>query len=313
MEIPLLVIIGPTATGKSALAIRLAAQCDGEIVSADSRQVYRYMDIGTAKPSVEDRSTVPHHLIDIIDPDEEHNLVLFQRQARAAIEEIHQRSRLPILVGGTGQYVWGLLEGWQVPEVPPNRDFRRELEGRSRTEGAGALYRELANLDPEAAARIHPSNTRRVIRALEVLDSYDDPAVPLPRTSPPPYRTTVVGLTLERPTLHERIDQRVDSMIDDGWVGEVRRLIEMGYGPELPSLSSLGYHELMLHISSELPLDSAIHEIKRKTHRFARRQYAWFRTSDQRIAWFEASPAGFDAVEKEVEALMERTGGKPST
>ena len=323
MQDRLLAIVGPTAAGKSALAIRLAQRLGGEIVSADSRQVYRYMDIGTGKPSAEDRRTVPHHLINVVDPDEEYSLALFLRQAWEAIQSIQARSKLPILVGGAGQYIWGLLEGWQVPGVPPDPGLRSRLEERARAEGAAALHKELAALNPNAAGRIDARNLRRVIRALEVhyasadagasgskksrgassvsaVESslqgrYADP----PGRTPPGHQTLVLGLTLERSALYRRIDDRVDGMIESGWVGEVRLLLERGYGPELPSLSSLGYKELAQHLEGKLSLDEAASQIKHRTHRFARQQHAWFRPTDERISWSDAGE-GLDRAEAEL-------------
>ena len=301
----ILAIVGPTATGKSALAVRLATQLDGEIVSADSRQVYRHMDVGTAKPSAAQRAAVPHHLIDVVDPDEEYSLALFLRQARVAIGDIRSRSRLPILVGGTGQYVWGLLEGWQVPPVQPDPEFRRALEARAVVEGAAALHQELAGLDPVAASRIDPMNPRRVIRALEVYHGSPTPNSRPSRVSPD-FRPLVLGLTRERSALYERIDERVDRMIEAGWVGEVEGLLGSGYPLELPSMSSLGYREIGQHLGGEMGLDEAALKIKQRTRRFARQQYAWFKLEDERIRWFQGSPAGFDAAEAYVNEALER-------
>ena len=304
MQDRLLAIVGPTAVGKSALALRFAKRIDGEAVNADSRQVYRYMDVGTAKPSPEDRAAVPHHLIDVIDPDEDYSLALFLRQASEAIRNVKRRSKLPILVGGTGQYVWGLLEGWQVPEVPPDPELRRCLEERARLEGPGSLYQELSNLDPAAAGRIDARNVRRVIRALEVHYASSDRQRSGPRKAAPPYRTKVLGLTLERSALYQRIDQRVDTMMASGWVEEVQALLDRGYSPELPSLSSLGYGELVQYLNGDLTLEAAAERIKNRSHGFARHQYAWFRLNDERISWFDASE-GFDQAEAEVARWLE--------
>ena len=291
-----LAIVGPTAAGKSGLALRLAAELDGEIVSADSRQVYRYMDIGTGKPTLEERAAIPHHLVDVVDPNEEYGLALFLRQARALIPEIHSRSKVPILAGGTGQYIWGLLEGWNVPEVPPDQEFRRALEERARAQGAAALHRELAGLDPTAASRIEPGNPRRLIRALEVYRSSPDLFSRSPRT-PPPFDTVVLGLTLERAALYHRINQRVDAMMGAGWLAEVQGLLGRGYSTELPSLSGVGYRELARHLALETPLEAAVDKTKQRTRRFALQQYGWFRLGDERIRWFEGTSAGLDFAE----------------
>ena len=281
-------VVGPTATGKSDLAVQIALRHDGEIVSADSRHIYRGMDIGTAKSSRAQLAAVPHHLVDIVDPDESYSIALYLRQARGAIADILKRGKLPIVAGGSGQYVWGLLEGWQVPEAPPSPSLRAELEARAESDGGEALYRELAESDPEAAKRIDSSNIRRVIRALELRRSLGKPPGPVRKVTPP-FRTVFVGLMLPRGELYRRIDDRVDAMIADGWLDEVRALVDRGYSLDLPSMSSLGYGELGRHLKGKTGLDEAVQSIKTKTHRFARQQHAWFRTSDERIAWFDAS------------------------
>ena len=296
MRNPLLAIVGPTGIGKSALALSLAKRFGGEIVSADSRQVYRYMDVGTAKPSLEDRAAVPHHLIDLIDPDEGYSLALFLRQATRSIQDIQRRSKLPVLVGGTGQWVWALIEGWQVPQVPPNPELRRRLEERAGSEGYAALHAELCRLNPVVAARIDARNVRRVIRALEVCHSSPEGKPRPPQKRLPPYQTKVFGLTLGRCALYRRIDCRVDTMIESGWVDEVHGLLERGYRPELPSLSSLGYREIVRYLASELSKDAAVERIKHRTHRFARHQYNWFRPADHRIYWLDAE-SEFQAAE----------------
>lgn len=282
----LVAVVGPTATGKSDLALHLAESFNGEIVNADSRQVYRYMDIGTAKPSSEDRQRIPHHLIDILEPDQDFSLALFLELARKAVQDIHRRGKLPILAGGTGQYVWALLEGWTVPKVAPDPALRRRLEAKDRE----TLYRELEEVDPDSATSIGPTNVRRMIRALEV---YHLTGVPFSQTrhkSEPPFRFLVLGLTASREELYRRIDSRVDIMMQQGWLNEVRELLDTGYSPDLASLSSLGYQELVSHIRGELSLSVATERVKYNTHRFARHQYAWFRPKDPRIHWLESGP-----------------------
>ena len=292
----LLAVVGPTAVGKSALAVRLASELGGEVVSADSRQVYRYMDIGTAKPPAEQRSAVPHHLIDVADPDEEYSLAIFLRQSTAAVKDIQTRSKLPVLAGGSGQYVWGVLEGWEVPVVPPNPGLRQELEARAYVEGGATLHRELTALDPDAASRIDPRNARRVIRALEVRYASPDAVRSQPSRRQPCFTPVIIGLTLERAKLHDRTSSRVDRMIEDEWVNEVRQLLGRGYRRELPSLSSLGYAELVRHVSGELPLEDAVEQTKRRTRKLVRHQRTWFKPSDERIRWFHASPQGTEAA-----------------
>ena len=289
----LIAIVGPTGIGKSQLALHLAQTFSAEIVGADSRQVYRHMDIGTAKPAREELSLVPHHLIDIINPDEDFNLAQYQQLAHQAIDDIHRRHRLPILVGGSGLYVWSILEGWQVPHVPPDPEFRRSLQEKAAEAGPEGLYRELVKADPTAARRIDPRNVRRVIRALEVCRYAPVPFSQLQQKQPPPFTALIIGLTTDRAELYRRIDSRVDQMIEQGLVDEVRKLVDMGYTLDLPSMSGVGYKQVGLLLKEELTLETAIGQIKTGTHRFVRHQYNWFRLKDDRIHWFD--------VQKEIE------------
>jgi tRNA dimethylallyltransferase len=283
----LVAIVGPTATGKSRLAIRLAQALDGEIVSADSRQVYRFMDIGTAKPGPEELSLVPHHLIGVVNPDDDFGLAQYHELACRAISDIQERGKLALLVGGSGQYVWSILEGWQIPRVAPDRELRRSLEARVAAGGKAGLYRELAEVDPAAAQQIGPHNARRIIRALEVYRSLGVPFSQLKRKKEPPFRTLVIGLTAPREELYRRIDLRVDGMIAQGLVAEVEGLLGMGYHLGLPAMSGMGYGQIGRFLKGELTLDAAIQQIKSETHRFARHQYAWFQLKDSRIRWFD--------------------------
>ncbi len=281
---PLLVLVGPTAVGKTALSLALARRFDGEIVSADSRLFYRGLDIGTAKPTAAERGDIPHHLIDVCEPDETLSLGQYQRLAYRTIDEILARGRLPILVGGTGQYVWAVVEGWGIPEVAPRPALRAALEGLGQDEAA----RWLAALDPTAAGRIDPRNVRRVVRALEVTLVTGRPISALQRRTPPPYDIHLIGLREERDALYARIDARVDEMMSAGLLDEVAGLRDAGYGPELPSMSGLGYRQLLAFLAGEMSLDAAVERVKFETHRFARQQATWFRRDDSRIAWFEA-------------------------
>ena len=277
-------IVGPTGVGKSRVALALASELGAEVVSADSRQVYRYMDIGTAKPNAQDRALVPHHLIDVVNPDEPFSLALYQEMASRALEDIDRRGKVALLVGGTGLYVRAVLEGWRVPRVAPDPELRRRLEERAQAE-SGALYNELAKLDPVAAEGIDPRNLRRIIRALEVCYTTGVPFSALKGTTPPPFQALVVGLTSTREVLYQGIDSRVDDMVRQGLVDEVRRLVEQGYGLDLPSMSGIGYREIGMYLRGQLDLPTAVERIKFETHRFARHQYGWFRTSDKRIHW----------------------------
>jgi tRNA dimethylallyltransferase len=293
----LLVIAGPTATGKTGLSLALAARFDGEIISADSRLFYRGMDIGTAKPSAAELAAVRHHLIDIRHPDETVTLGEYQRLAYAAIDGVHARGRLPLLTGGTGQYVRAVVEGWGIPRVPPQRRLRAALERL----GADELFRWLQTLDPDAAGKIHANNVRRVIRALEVTLVSGRPISELQRRRPPGYDTLIIGLTADRETLYDRIDRRVDAMMAAGLLAEVEALREAGYDWRLPAMSGLGYQQLGEYLRGELEYEEAIERIKYETHRFVRQQYTWFRPGDRRIHWFDI---GESALEQRAAALV---------
>ena len=281
----LLVIVGPTAVGKTALSLNLAQEFNGEIVSADSRLFYKGMDIGTAKPTETERTAVPHHLVDICDPDDTLTLGQYQRLAYETINDIISRGRLPVLVGGTGQYVMAVVEGWGIPEVAPHPALRRQLELLDPAE----LARWLQLLDPLAAKRIDPRNIRRVVRALEVILVSGRPITELQQKSPPPYNIHMIGLNRPRASLYDRIDRRVDRMLANGLVEEVSRLNEIGYNAQLPAMSGLGYRQILAYLRGEMSLEEAADRVKFETHRFARQQATWFRQDDPRIHWFDAS------------------------
>jgi tRNA dimethylallyltransferase len=284
---PLIVIVGPTAVGKTRLSLYLAQELDGEIVSADSRQVYRGLDIGTAKPTLEERNHVRHHLIDVVAPDETFTLAQYQELAYDAIANVLAQGKLPFLVGGTGQYVRAVVEGWGIPRVPPNEELRAELYRQAEIRGEEALHARLREVDLEAAEGIDPRNVRRVVRALEVYLETGQPISELQRKKPPPYRILQIGLTLDRQALYCRIDERVDRMIEEGLVEEVRGLVERGYGYDLPSMSGLGYQQIGKYLRGQASLEEAIQLIKRHTRRFVRHQYNWFRLDDAAIRWFD--------------------------
>ncbi len=283
----LLAIVGPTGVGKSKLALHLAQTFNGEILSADSRQVYRHMDIGTAKPSPEELSIVPHHLINIVNPNEDFSLAQYQELAFKAIEDIQQRNKLALLVGGSGLYVWSVLEGWGIPQVPPNQRFRHNLEERAAKSGKDELYQELVEVDPVAAQRIDPRNVRRTIRALEVHRSAESSFSQLQHKETPPFNILIIGLTADRKELYRKIDLRIDEMIQCGLVAEVKKLVSMGYDFNLPAMSGIGYRQIGMFLRGELTLAAAIQHIKFETHRFVRHQYNWFRLEDDRIKWFD--------------------------
>ena len=286
----LVAIVGPTATGKTALAVRLAERLGGEILGADSRQLYRGLDIGTAKPSAEERERVRHHLIDVVEPDETFNLGRYLDLAVGALQDCWSRGVLPLLVGGTGQYIWALLEGWQVPRVPPDRRLRAELEAKADREGVERLAEELAEVDPETAARIDLRNPRRIIRALEVFRVTGRPLSAWQTRRQPAFTATIIGLDCPRDELYRRIDARVDAMLATGLIDEVRGLIDSGYSCDLPAMSGIGYRQVCQLLAGELTPDEASARIKTETHRLSRMQHTWFRRDDPRIRWIDVTP-----------------------
>jgi tRNA dimethylallyltransferase len=300
----LIAIIGPTGIGKTKLSIQLASRFDGEIINADSRQIYRHMDIGTAKPTGEELAAVPHHLVDIIEPNKEFSLAEYQQLTDKTIHDIQARGKIPFLVGGSGLYVWAVLEGWIVPKVAPDVYFRKELEKRAELGQGDDLYRELKQIDPSAAEKIDPHNIRRVIRALEVNKFADSTFSHLQKKQPPPFQTLIIGLTAERKELYPRADERVDNMLKQGFVDEVSKLLKMGYNLTLPSMSSIGYREIGQYLSGGMTLEEAVYKIKTGTHRFIRHQYAWFRLKDERIKWFDIEKVNQGEIESAAEEFI---------
>ncbi|MFH1003225.1 MAG: tRNA (adenosine(37)-N6)-dimethylallyltransferase MiaA [Chloroflexota bacterium] len=292
----LIVIIGPTGIGKSRLGLLLAQHYDGEIIGADSRQIYRHMNIGTAKPTPEELALVPHHMVNIINPDEDFSLARYQKLALQAITGTQQRGKLALLVGGSGQYVWSIIEGWGIPPVAPDQPFRQEMEERAARGEGDELYQELARVDPTAAGRIDKHNLRRVIRALEVQHHTQAPLSRLQSKQAPPFRTLILGLTADRAELYRMIDQRVDRMMADGLVAEVEKLLDMGYGFDLPAMSGIGYKQIGQLLRGELTLASAVQQIKNETHRFVRQQYNWFQPNDKRIKWIDIQNGAESAI-----------------
>jgi tRNA dimethylallyltransferase len=306
---PLVAVVGPTAAGKTALAVRLAEAIGGEIVSADSRQVYRGMEIGTAKATPEERARVPHRLLDIIDPDQTLGLAQFQALAYATIDSILTRHNVPFLVGGTGQYVMAVVEGWQVPIVPPDTVLRDALYRQAQEQGVEALYARLQAIDPAAARQIDPRNVRRVVRALEVCLATGRPVSEQRAKSPPPYQMLMIGLTLPRSQLYRRIDERVEAMIGQGLEEEVRRLLAAGYGFDLPAMSGVGYGQFAPYLAGQATLAEVIQAIKRATRRFVRHQSNWFRLDDPRIHWLEAAADPFPAALELLAAFLPASPG----
>ncbi len=299
---PLVVIAGPTASGKTELALRLAERFGGEIADADSRQVFRGFDIGTAKPTPDERARVPHHLIDIADPGEALGLAQYCDLARAALAGIWARGGLPLLIGGTGQYVWALLEGWRVPRVPPQPELRAELEARIERDGVGSLFAELVALDPERAASIDRQNPRRVVRAIEVAKTLGPAVATAARHDPPPWDIRIVAIDIPRDELYSRIDARVDTMLRGGLVEEVRRLRSEGHGDAF-AMTGIGYREAGAYLDGECTIEAAAARTKTATHRFARTQLGWFRRDDPRIRWVAPGRA-FDEASAVVAELL---------
>lgn len=282
------VVLGATATGKTDLAIRIATAFRGEVVSADSRYFYRGMDIGTAKPKAREMEGIPHHLIDIREPWEPYSLAAFLDDAYAAVEDIAARGCLPVVAGGTPQYLRAFMEGWMVPHVPPDQMLRDELE----TLDAASLHARLAKVDAPSAQRIGTHNKRRMIRALEIFSSTGRPMSELAGKSSPPYAFLVIGLTQPRERLYSRIDQRVSSMYSAGWLDEVRRLKERGVTSEMPAMTAHGYREAMDVLSGETTIEDAMERTRFMIHKYVRHQETWFRRFTG-VVWFDSSEPGF--------------------
>ena len=288
-----IVICGPTATGKTAVGVELAAALGGEIISADSMQVYRYLDIGTAKPTAAERAAAPHHLIDIVDPDEPFDAARYAALAREQVVALHRRGRVPLVVGGTGLYIKALLHGL-FPADARDPAVRRRLAAEAERVGIRQLHIRLAACDPETASRLHPNDTARVLRALEVFEATGRPIAALHRShgfAETPFEALVIGLAVERGRLYERIDRRVEAMLAAGFEEEVRGLLARGYGPELNSMQSIGYSHLCAMLAGRIDRAEAVRTLKRDTRRFAKRQLTWFRAVPG-ILWLPPEAAG---------------------
>ena len=294
---PLIIITGPTASGKTALSIELAKRIGGEIISADSMQVYRHMDIGSAKVTKEEMDGVPHHLIDVLEPWEPFHVAIFQNMARQAVEDIRSRGRLPIIAGGTGFYIQALLYDIHFQETEEDGTIRRELERLGEEKGAEYLHEMLAEIDPESAAAIHANNRKRVIRAIEYYRQTgkrmsDHNREERARTSP--YDFLYYVITMDRAALYERIDLRVDKMVEQGLVEEVRRLKEMGCTRDMVSMQGLGYKEILDYLNGDCTLEEAVEIIKRDTRHFAKRQLTWFKR-ERDTRWLTQEEYQFDS------------------
>lgn len=303
-KIPLVVILGPTAVGKSKLAIKLAQKFGLEIINADSMQIYRGMDIGSAKPTLKERSLVTHYLIDIKDPDEEFSAAQYKEVAKNCINSLAQKDTLALVVGGTGFYIRALTKGL-FPAPRANLKLRKELKENEKTQGKWYLYRELEKVDTEAASTIHPNDTFRIIRALEVFHLTGKPISQHQKEHQfkhSHFNLLKIGLMRERGEIYDRIEKRVDNMINDGLVDEVRQLLERGYSPTIRPFQSLGYKQVLEHLQGDLSLDEAVSLIKRNTKRYAKRQLTWFR-KDSEIRWFTL-PQQLPAISEEVKKFL---------
>ena len=286
---PMIILTGPTAVGKTDLSIQLAKAINGEIISADSMQVYRHMDIGSAKVTPEEMDGVPHHLIDVLEPEEEFNVVVFQKLAKEALTGIYERGHIPIIVGGTGFNIQALLNDINYTENDGDTAIRRELEKLAQTQGADCLHQMLQEIDPESAAAIHQNNVKRVIRAIEFyrqtgkkISLHNEQE----REKQSPYQFLYYVLDTDRKTLYERIDRRVDLMMEHGLVDEVKHLADMGCTRDMVSMQGLGYKEILDYLSGEIPLEEAVYILKRDTRHFAKRQITWFKR-ERDVRWLE--------------------------
>ncbi|HJS30126.1 MAG TPA: tRNA (adenosine(37)-N6)-dimethylallyltransferase MiaA [Anaerolineales bacterium] len=299
---PAIFIVGPTGVGKSEIAIRLAQELGGEIISADSRLAYRWMDIGTDKPDLRDRAGVRHHLIDVVDPDESWTLADFQPAAVSAASDIYSRGSLPFVVGGTGQYVRALTEGWRIPSQESDPTLRRDLEQIASGEGLDALHDRLKSLDPKAAVEIDRRNPRRVIRALEVIYRTGAPFSSQRTSAGPLLQFLMIGLSRPRDELYRRIDVRIERMVRSGLVTEVEGLLARGYSADLPSFSAIGYREMAAFLRGEATLEHAVTVMKRRSRQLVRRQANWFKKGDPEIHWLEVDE---DSVSRAIETVHE--------
>jgi tRNA dimethylallyltransferase len=304
-----LAIIGPTSVGKTALSLELAARFSGEIISGDSMQFYRGMDIGTAKASPEERAAIPHHLIDICDLDEEFTVADFQRRTAALISDMNSRQILPIIVGGTGLYIQSVLYGYRFSEAGEDEAYRASLSSLAETDGNEALHAKLSAVDPLTAARLHPNDVKRVIRALEIYHlTGKTMAEYQQRSEESPYNLLLLGLTMDRALLYERINARVDQMIEAGLIEEVEGLLRKGYDASLRSMQALGYKEIIAYLQGLTTKEAAVELVKKRTRNFAKRQLTWFRAMKD-IVWFDITP-GFGNESSIRQGIYEKVAGK---
>lgn len=309
-RIPLAAVVGPTASGKTGLAVELALRAGGEVISADSMQIYKEMDIATAKPTKEEQKGVPHHLVDFLDVSERFSVAQYVELARACVQEVHSRGKLPILAGGTGLYVSSLLNHVQFSEEESHPELRAKLEKRLLTEGGEALLEELRQFDPQSAERLHPNNGKRILRAIEIYQATGitmSEHLKRSRSKPSPYRAGVIGLDYRnRQTLYDRIDRRVDQMVEQGLLQEARQILSSPYGQT--AMNAIGYKELAPWIIGGCPLNEAIAKLKQSTRRYAKRQLTWFRREEW-VHWIYVDECdGFQEVLQKSLQYLEQSG-----
>lgn len=288
-ETKVIVIVGPTCSGKTLLAIKLAEILNSEVISADSRQIYKHLNIGTAKPSEEELKKIHHHLIDFLDPSENYDVSMFEKDAERIIEQIHDKNKMPIVVGGSGLYIKALVDGIFDTDVK-DEEYRKELHQKRKEHGNEFLYEELKKVDPVSATKMLPQNWKRVMRALEVFHTTGEPIwkhhQEQSTSKEKKYVFKQFGLNWDRKLLYENIDKRVDCMLENGLIDEVKNILKIGYDKSLNSLNTVGYKEIIQHLDGEISLERAIELIKRNTRHYAKRQMTWF-SKDKRIQWFE--------------------------
>jgi len=285
----MITIVGPTGVGKSNLSVLLAQKMLGEIINADSRQIYVGMDIGTAKPKSDMFEIVPHYLFDIVDPDEDFSVYDFSQIAKSTIDKINLKGRVPILVGGTGQYIWSLLENWEHEKGTFDVAMRKDLERRLQSEGLESLVTELTIKDPETASLIDIKNSRRVIRAIEKIALGHEGYTPRKKNNFLRDDCLLIGITCPRDDLYAKVDERVDVMFEEGWIEEIETLTRNGYDTNLSAMSSIGYQEISFLLRSEITIEECKTRIYSRTHKLIRSQYNWFKMDDPRINWFDIS------------------------
>lgn len=310
-EPPVIALVGPTAVGKSALALRLAEQYSGDIISADSRQIYRYMDIGTAKPTPDEQAKVRHYLVDLIEPSETYSAQRFREEGSRVLVRIRRQGRVPLVVGGTGFYVRALLDGLSIPTVPPDPELRERLRAEAERSGSAVLHDRLASRDPASAARIHPRNLPRIVRALEIVEKSGGPVPELEGLRPVP--ALYIGLWQDRGTLRDAAADRARAQVAAGLLEETALLLAMGYSRASPALMGFGYRQMVACLDGRTSLDEAVEHYITDTHRYIRRQMTWFR-ADKRIVWIEAGESAFESAVRLIDDALSRrkVDGQPA-